>query len=221
MGEVVGYKVAFTGKATQKQLGITTPAFGVLFSEMFLPDGARISSDYGLRPFIEPDLMVVVKDEGLMDATTEIEVAAHLSSVHALMELTSLPFPVEEAVNGSALVALNLMATYMVMGPGVAVEATPEFVAALAAMETEFTDESGRVIQRSGVSSLMGNPLRVVLWLVAECHRQGRTLRGGDRLSLGAVGRMFPLERGGKTFTYTLNGLPAGALTTSIRVESL
>ena len=219
MGPPVGYKVGFTGKATQEQFKIPSPAMGVLFEPMFIPDGGSIKRDFGHRTIIEPDLMVVVKDEGIIDATTELEAAAHLDTVHAYMELAALQFAQDEKFTGASIVALNLVATEMVQGPGLAVQATPEFVQALADMETVFTDETGEVLQSAPGSGLLGNPLKVVLWLVDEMKRQGKTLKAGDRLSLGAVGKLFPLKDAGKTYTYTLKGLPGGAISTSVTVQ--
>jgi 2-keto-4-pentenoate hydratase len=186
---------------------------------MFIANGGAIARDFGYRPLIEPDLMVVVKDAGIMATTTELEAVAHLSSVHAFMELVALQFAKDQKVTGCGLVALNINATRMVMGPGAPVEATPAFVQAMADMETLFTDETGTVIQKAPASTLLGNPLRVVLWLVEEFKRRGKTLKAGDRLSLGAVGKLFPLKEGGKTYTYTLNGLPSGAISATVRVD--
>ncbi|NIM28752.1 MAG: hydratase [Gammaproteobacteria bacterium] len=219
MGEPVGYKVGFTGKPTQERFGIPAPATGLLFEPMFIEDGGRVARDFGYRPAIEPDLMVVVKDAGIMTASTELEVAEHLSSVHAFIELPAIQFAVEEKITGPGLVAVNIVATRMVQGPGAPVEATPAFVQAMADLQTVFSDETGTVIQKAPASTLLGNPLRVVLWLVDEFKRRGKTLRAGDRLSLGAVGRLFPLGQDGRTYIYTLDGLPGGAISTSVRVE--
>ncbi len=219
MGEPVGYKVGFTGKPTQERFGISTPATGVLFKPMFIADGGTIERDFGYRTVIEPDLMVIVKDVGIMTATTELEAAEHLTSVHAFMELAALQFEKEETLTGPGLVAVNIIATRMVMGPGAPIEATPVFVRAIADMETVFTDEAGTVLQTAPASTLLGNPLRVVLWLVEEFKRRGKTLQPGDRLSLGAIGKLFPLNEGGKTYTYTLKGLPTGAIATTVGVD--
>lgn len=114
MGAPVGYKVGFTGEALQERFAIDGPATGVLFEPMFIADGASIGRDFGLGPLIEPDLLVVVKDEGIMDATTELEAAAHLESVHAFMELPALQFGPDEKITGAALTAINVVATKMV-----------------------------------------------------------------------------------------------------------
>lgn len=219
LGEPIGYKVGFTGKATQERFGIPNPAMGVLFEPMFIANGGAIELGFGHRTIIEPDLMVIVKDDGIMSATTELEAAAHLSSIHAFMELAAIQFAKDEKLTGPGLVALNMVATRMVMGPGVPVEATPAFVQAMADMETVFTDETGAVIQTAPGSTLLGNPLRVVLWLVDEMKRRNETLKAGDRLSLGSVGKLFPLNESGKTYTYTLNGLPGGPIATSVHID--
>ena len=86
-------------------------------------------------------------------------------------------------------------------------------------METVFSDETGEVIQSKPGSSLLGNPLKVVLWLVDEMKRRGETLKAGDRLSLGSVGKLFPLKESGKTYTYTLKGLPGGSISVSVTVD--
>ena len=79
--------------------------------------------------------------------------------------------------------------------------------------------ETGAVIQTAPGSTLLGNPLRVVLWLVDEMKRRNETLKAGDRLSLGSVGKLFPLKESGKTYTYTLNGLPGGPIATSVHID--
>lgn len=219
MGEPIGYKIGFTGKPTQERFGISNPAYGVLFEPMFIENGGTITRNFGYRPIIEPDLLVVVKDAEIMGATTELEVASHLKSVHAFLELAAVQFAEEEKLTGPGLVALNIVATRMVMGPGVPVQATPDFVQAMAAMETVFSDEAGTVIQSAPASTLLGNPLRVVLWLVKEMNRRGERLNAGERLSLGAVGKLFPLAQGGKTYTYTLIGLPSGPISTRVHID--
>ncbi len=219
MGPPVGYKVGFTGKATQERFKIPSPAMGVLFAPMFVPDGGSLKRNFGHRSLIEPDLMVVVKDAGIMNATTELEAAAHLDTVHAYIELPALQFAKDEKVTGTSFVAINIVATKMVQGSGLAVQATPAFVQAMANMETVFTDETGEVLQSAPGSNLLGNPLKVVLWLVNEMKRQGKTLKAGDRLSLGSVGKLFPLKESGKTYTYTLKGLPGGSVSTSVTIQ--
>jgi len=218
-GKPIGYKVGFTGKATQERFKIKTPATAVLFEHMFIKNGSSIDKDFGHRTLIEPDLMMIVKDSGIMNATNVIEASKHISSIHPYMEIPALQIAKGEPITGAVIVAINMVATKMVMGPGILMQSNPEFIASLASMETIFQDEMGTIIQKSPGSSLMGNPMNVVLWLIEEFNRKGIILKEGDRLSLGSVGKLFPLKEANKTYTYTLNGISEIPAKVSITVN--
>ena len=80
-------------------------------------------------------------------------------------------------------------------------------------------DETGNIIQNSPGATLLGNPLNVVLWLIKEFNQRGITRKAGDRISLGSVGKLFPLKESNKEYTYTLEGLPGGPSSTSIFIK--
>ena len=105
-----------------------TPTTGVLYQDMFLTNGSTIEKNFGYRTFIEPDLMVIVKDTDIMKAKTEIQVLQHLISVHPYIELPALRFVKGEVITGHHVVALNMLATKMVMGPGIEIQATEIFL---------------------------------------------------------------------------------------------
>jgi len=206
-GKIIGYKVGFTGKATQERFKINTPATAVLFEHMFIKNGSSIHKNFGHRTLIEPDLMMIVKNSDIMNAKSPLEASNYISSIHPYMELPALQIAEGEPITGAVIVAINMVATKMVMGPGVLMQSTPEFIQSLATMETIFEDENGLIIQNAPGSSLMGNPMNVVMWLIEEFNRRGIILKTGDRLSLGSVGKLFPLKEGSKTYTYTLKGI--------------
>ena len=206
-GKVIGYKVGFTGKATQERFKINTPATAVLFEHMFIKNGSSIDKNFGHRTLIEPDLMMIVKDSNIMNAKSPLDASNYISSIHPFMELPALQIAEDEPMTGAVIVAINMVATKMVMGPGVLMQSTPEFIQSLATMETIFEDEKGNIIQNSPGSSLMGNPMNVVMWLIEDFNKRGITLNAGDKISLGSVGKLFPLNEGNKTYTYTLKGI--------------
>ncbi len=217
-GQPIGYKVGFTGKALQERFKVSEPALGILLEKMLLPDGATLSLSSFHRPMIEPDIIVTVKDQGIMTAKNELEVAAHLDEVRPFLELPAIPFQAGTKLTGTTLVACNVAARAGVSGKGRKITATPEFVQALAEMETIFTDETGTVLQKEPGSNLLGNPLRSVLWLIKELQARGERLQAGQVISLGGFGKLFPLKEAGKTYTLTYTGLPGGPLTTSVQV---
>ena len=218
-GHIVGYKVGFTGKAGQKKFGIDGPAFGVLMKGMLLKNNEEISADYGFRPMIEPDLMVSVKDDAIMEATNLMDVAKHLDMLHAFIEMPTIQFPYSKPFNGNQLVALNVAATKMVVGEGVKVQATEAFLNKLAVASTEFTDESGKMIQAAPLKNLMEHPFNAVLWLVKALKAHDKKLKKGDVISLGAVGKLYPLSNESKTYRYSIHGVADKALIATVKVK--
>ncbi len=51
---IIGRKIGLTAEAVQKQLGVSQPDFGVLFDDMLLADGARLSSSRPCSPRPRP-----------------------------------------------------------------------------------------------------------------------------------------------------------------------
>ncbi|UAA37686.1 hypothetical protein KIH87_13335 [Paraneptunicella aestuarii] len=220
-GKIVGYKIGFTGKAGQEKFGISGPAFGVLMEGMFLQNHSEISANFGFRPMIEPDLMVTVKDESIMSATSLMDVAKSLDMIFAFIEMPTIQFPFNKPFDSHQLVALNVAATKMVLGDGIKVEPTQAFLDKLAQATTEFTDSTGKMIQAAPVKNLMDHPFNAVLWLVNELKRHGKSLQKGDRISLGAVGKLFPLANETRTYNYSINGLSETPLQAAITVKAV
>lgn len=208
LGNPIGYKVGFTGKPLQQRFNIDKPAIGVLLEGMFIPNNSRLPREFGYRTAIEPDFMVKIKSSSIMEIETPREALAHLESVHPYVELVAMQFAQEEKITGNKLVAINIAATKMIMGDAIELADNQESFDLLGAIDTEFFDDSGNMIQRADSSNLMQHPLNVVYWLVQEFKAQGKQLETGDRLSLGAVGRLFPLKESGKTYTYRFISTP-------------
>lgn len=219
-GAPIGYKIGFTGKAGQKKFGIPHPAIGILLQGMIEQNDAKVPHNFGFRPMIEPDLMVIVKNESIMQAKSLLDVARGLESVHAFIEMPTIQFRLGRVFTSRDLIALNVGATKMVKGEGIKVEATPEFIQKMAEAETEFFDDSGKQIQSAPLKNLMEHPFNAVLWLTQALKAQGKTLKKGDYISLGAVGRLFPLANETRTYTYRISGLAPTPIVSRVTVKS-
>src|SRR4051812_39652413 len=126
LGRPIGYKVGLTSKAVQESVGASTPVSGVLLRKMMLKDGAKVSAKFGARPIWEPDLIVVVKDAGINQARTPIEIAAHLSEIVAFIELPDRIVAETEKVDGNLITAINAGARLGVLGERAKIKATAE-----------------------------------------------------------------------------------------------
>jgi 2-keto-4-pentenoate hydratase len=215
LGPPAGYKVGLTSKAVQESVGASTPVSGVLLRKMMLKGTAKVSAKFGARPIWEPDLIVVVKDAGISNAKTPLEVAKHLSEIVAFIELPDRIVAETEKVDANLITALNASARLGVLGERAKIQATPEFMAALENMTVTATDQTGAELARAKGNALLGHPLNPVLWLIKDLEATGAKLKPGDLISLGSFARPEPPQPG-QTITVNYAGLPGGPLKVSV-----
>jgi 2-keto-4-pentenoate hydratase len=204
---IVGYKAGLTSQAAQARFGVTTPVRGVLLEKMLLADGAEVPADFGAHPMVEPDLLVVVKDAAIHRAKTHLDVLRSLTLVIPFIELPDLLVAEGEKLSAPLIVSLNVGARLGVVGKGVAVQATPEFAAALAAMRVVVTGPGGKELASGKGAAILDHPLNAVLWLVQDLERSKIRLKPGDMLSLGSfTAPLRPVP--GMNVTVRYEGLP-------------
>jgi 2-oxo-hept-3-ene-1,7-dioate hydratase len=213
-GLPVGYKAMFTNPRIQEQFGVTGPAWGYMFADMMLDDGALIPADFGALPLYEADLVAVVGAPGLAEARTPLEALGCISDFAPFIELPDTM--VAGSPSGSAIVAVNAAFRGGVLGFGLPVAVREDYLARLDNMVVVMTDEkTGRVLGSVKDSVLMGNPLNAALWLAQALKKEGIELVPGDLLSLGGF---FPpaAPEPGSAIRVEYRGLPGDP---SIRVS--
>ncbi|MCI0746225.1 MAG: hypothetical protein L0Y58_12545 [Verrucomicrobia subdivision 3 bacterium] len=218
MGGVAGYKVGLVTREAQERAGVNHPIRGVLLSQMLLSNNAEVGIDYGVKPLVEADLIVVVRDRAINRATTLMEVAINLKEIVAFMELPDSYIATNQRVTGAVLTAANVGARLGVLGERTPVQATEEFINSLAAMRITLSDGTGKELGRATGDVILRNPLNAVIWLVAELQKTGKKLNPGDYLSLGSIKAVTPLP--GQTYTAKYEGLPGGPISVSVKFKS-
>lgn len=215
LGRVVGYKAGLTNEAVQKRFNATQPVRGTLLSGMLVQGDAEVPAKFGARPLFEADLVVEVKDSGIMKAKTPLEVLAHVAAFRPFIELPDLIVEDPGRLNGPALTALNVGARLGVLGKPFTLKADRESVDALAAMKVRLLDLDGKELDAGSGAAILGQPLKAVLWLVEDLAASGITLKKGDLLSLGSFSKLLPPKAGtGAKVVY--EGLP-GTPSVSVR----
>lgn len=214
VGKPVGYKVGLVTKEAQEKSGVTSPIRGVLLEKMILRDHAEVAMNYGVRPLIEADLAVVVRDRSINNAASPLDVLRSLKEVVAFIELPDV-IAANQRVTGPLLTAINVGARYGVVGQRVPVRATPDFVQALEKMQINLVDGTGREQGRANGAMILEHPLNAVLWLIEDLKKEGKELRPGDLLSLGSVKAITPEP--GQTYTVKYEGLPGGPISVSVK----
>ena len=218
LGKPVGYKVGLVSRVMQERFHTTLPVRGVLLEKMLVPNDAEVPADFGTHMLLEADLIVTVKDKGIHQATTHLEVLKHLKEVVAFIELPDSLLSTNVPMDAAMLTAVNVGARLGVLGQRTPVKANRKFADALAAMRVSLSDETGAVLGKAQGLTILDHPLNAVLWLVEELNQAGITLKPGDMLSLGSVMMVSPVPAG-KRITVQYDGLPGGLLKVSVRLK--
>ena len=191
-GEVVGYKAGLTNVDVQKALGVAHPLRGILLKKMLLKSGATIEANYGIRPFAEGDLILRVGSAEINKAKTPQETLRWIDAAIPFIELPDMPYAKELKLNGPAIAAVNVGARFGVMGSPIPLKASKEWMDRLKNFKLQIFDDKGTVLSEGQGTSLLGDPLNVVLWIRDSLKAEGKKLNKGDLLSLGSITKMLP-----------------------------
>lgn len=206
LGSPIGYKAAFANPVLQQRFGVDGPKWGYMYDRNFVDIIAVLPSDFGVRPLVEADFLVEVKDPRLADAKTPLEALGYLESVIPFIELPDLML--EGQFSGNAMIATNVAFRGGVTGMEIPVQKTQAFLDALANMTVVMTDDAeNKEIGRVKGSVLMDHPIHAAMWLAKELKKDGIRLKKGDLLSLGGFINPVPPKPGMKARVQYI-GLP-------------
>lgn len=214
MGPVVGYKAGLTSAPAQERFGTSEPVQGVLFRDMMLENGATVPITWGARPVFEADLVLVVGDAGINQATTPAEVIAHVSAIRPFIELPDLTLAESEPITPATLTAIAVAPKLGVLGAEIAVSDPAEITEALADMIVTLSAADGEVLAQAPGAAVLGHPANAALWLMSK----GIEFQPGDLISVGSFGPLVPPAKGKGGASATYSGLP-GNPTVSVVFE--
>ncbi|MDI3388094.1 fumarylacetoacetate hydrolase family protein [Streptomyces sp. B-S-A8] len=187
---LTGRKIGLTSPAVQRQLGVGTPDFGMLFADMAVPDGAEVPTGAVQQARAEAEVALVLEADLTHDRHT----------VADLLRATAFALPAIE-VCGSRVrdwdiaitdtVADNASSGLYVLGT----RPVPlrDLDLRLAGMVLE---RRGEQVSTGAGAACLGHPLTAALWLADTLVRVGRPLRAGDTVLTGALGPMVPVASG-------------------------
>lgn len=187
---IIGKKIGVTSRAVQNMLGVFEPDFGMLMTNMHLPNGAEVSAGTLIQPKAEGEIAFVLKKDLVGPGITAIDVLAATDYVSACFEI------VDSRINNWDIkiqdtVADNASCGVYVIGDE---KVDPRDVdLALAGMVLR---RNGEVMVTGAGAAVQGSPLNAVAWLANTLGKLGTPLLAGETILSGALGPMFDIAAG-------------------------
>lgn len=185
-----GRKIGLTSRAVQKQLGVDTPDFGMLFADMEIPHDGRIEANRLIAPKVEAEIAFVIGRPIVRTDVTLDEVLEAVAWVWPALEICDSRI---ESWDISILdtVADNASAGLYVLGAGAKRPADVDF--RLAGMRLE---RNGEAESFGAAAACLGSPLNALRWLARVMAGSDWPLLAGDVVLSGALGPMVAAHPG-------------------------
>ncbi|VTZ27597.1 2-keto-4-pentenoate hydratase [Methylocella tundrae] len=184
---IVGRKVGLTSKAVQAQLGVDQPDYGVLFDDMAIASGGRLSAAL-IQPKAEAEVALVLeRDLSNRDATPE-DVAAATAYAVAAIEIVDSRIA-DWKITFADTVADNGSSAFFVLGDEKKKLAGLDLYTCGMALEV-----NGALVSLGAGAACLGHPLIAAAWLARTFAALGEGLKAGDIVLTGALGPMVPIH---------------------------
>jgi len=184
-------KLGLTDEAQQQRAGWFAPSFGTLTDQMIIPAGGTLLVSAGLRPRVEPEIVVTLGTTLSDVPTSRDQLLDAIADVRVGIEVVDPRYDDSEFILTDALCD-NASAHAGVIGLSAAEASSAAWA------DEELTLSINGVEQVRGVgAALMGDPLTVVHAVIAERLRLGLAVPEGLSIFTGNVaGKAVPVAAG-------------------------
>lgn len=187
---LVGKKIGLTSFAVQKQLGVDSPDFGMLFEDMAFSDGQTIPFSKLIQPKVEAEIALVLKSSLIHSQHSVADIIAATDYAVAAIEVVDSRIE-NWKISLLDTVADNASSAAFVLGTQKVQLADVDLVNCR--MQMTRSDE---VVSEGQGKACLDNPLNAAVWLADEMVRRGRPLKVGDIVLTGALGPMVAVKAG-------------------------
>ena len=187
---LVGKKIGLTSFAVQKQLGVDSPDFGMLFEDMAFSDGQTIPFSKLIQPKVEAEIALVLKSSLIHSQHSVADIIAATDYAVAAIEVVDSRIE-NWKISLLDTVADNASSAAFVLGTQKVQLADVDLVNCR--MQMTRSDE---VVSEGQGKACLDSPLNAAVWLADEMVRRGRPLKVGDIVLTGALGPMVAVKAG-------------------------
>lgn len=197
---LVGRKVGLTSKAVQRQLGVDSPDFGMLFADMELYDSEEVALGRVLQPKAEGEVAFVLERDLANPAITMGDLIGAVA--YALPAIEIVGSRIERwDISLLDTIADNASSGLYVLG------SEPRKLDGLDLRLCGMVMERrGEPLSVGAGAACLGHPLNAALWLARKMVEVGNPLKAGDVIMSGALGPMVTVAPG-DVLEARINGL--------------
>lgn len=190
---LIGYKVGLTSHAMQTMLGVDTPDFGPVLSNMTHDSGAEVEMDSAEGPMIAPkvegEIVLVLKETLAGPGVTALAAARATEGAVASIEI------IDSRVRDWRI---KLADTVSDLGSAKAAVLSPrvvpvDFDLRLCGMTIS---RNGELVHTAAGAASLGNPFNALAWLANKLAKYGAELTAGQFVMTGSLHPAFEVRRG-------------------------
>jgi 2-keto-4-pentenoate hydratase len=199
-----GHKVGLTSHAMQRQIGVSTPDYGVLMDDMFYLESRQIRTEQFLQPRVEPEIAFVLARPLRGPGVTIADAVRAVDVVLPSLEIIDSRIA-DWKIGYFDTVADNASSGGLVLGSSVRRLHELDLRGMGCVLR-----KNGHVVGTGAGGAVLGSPLNALVWLANTLGEHGVELREGAVVLPGSITQSVPVESG-DTVTCTFAGL--GSLT--------
>lgn len=195
-----GRKIGLTSKAVQQQLGVDQPDYGMLYTDMAVPDGWEVARSRMIQPKVEAEVAFVLGRDLTSEHLTMADMLRAVDFAVAAIEIVDSRIA-DWKIGIIDTIADNASSGLYVLGTQP--KKLSDLDLRLCGMVME---HRGEPISVGAGAACLGNPLNAMLWLAQVMAAKGRPLQAGDTVLSGALGPMAPAAWG-EVYEARISGL--------------
>jgi 2-keto-4-pentenoate hydratase len=198
--KIIGSKIGLTNTVVQKQFGISTPDFGMLWNDKEVWNNGEISVKEIMQPKAEAEIAFVLGKDLTSEKITAADVISSIEYALASIELVGSRIE-NWNIRITDTIADNASASHYVLGHKPVKLENLDLINCKMSMS-----KNGAIVSEGQGKQCLGSPINAMQWLAQTMARLGTPMKAGDVILTGALGPMVDISAGDH-FSASIEGL--------------
>ncbi len=205
---ILGHKAGLTSQAGQKKFKVAGALTGVLFDSGKLASDQAIMLGHYHKLMLETEIGFRLAESIDQPISNTQALKRKIASLVTVIELPDLGFSTQSPLTGNDIIAANVASNAILLG-----KEFTEFSQLNINQLQVSLNHNGKLINQGRGSDALGDQWQTLLWLINHQVEQGYSLKKGQLLITGALGKMLPAKKG----KYQADYGPLGTIEFEIR----